>query len=272
MRIRDSRLAILDTCVVADLAKQDDTSRKVTSTKLQDLREERLLTTISGTGIAEACQSQNPNTRKSLVDTVVSRVDVYLQLQASDLLRMEIAEKDPVAVFGSQPLESPESLARLDVVTAPEIIEFARNGGLESSKVANLLPVLDSEIRKLEGIETFGEAVDRYELGQVKVLVERATAAGELRDPDMSEEALSAVLRRGKATRMFALMLIGNTYRRAKKWVDEKQQSKAAGALSDIRIAAEAAYCEAVFTTDSEFLAVGKLINEIVPTPVFRRW
>src|SRR5262249_31998420 len=148
--------------------------------------------------------------------------------------------------------------------TNPEVITFAGAGGMQYEKLGKLLPGLDAAIRQMKGIETFAEAVARYEDEHVRTMLETAISGGSLpRDADLSNEGVRALLERGKATRMFALVTIGNTYRRAKVYLEEKRQARAAGSLSDTRLAAESAYCDAVVTNDDEFLEVGKLINQV---------
>lgn len=276
MKIREAKLAILDTNVFADLASEDAARRKVTTERLDALHKERLLTAVTGTVLTEiAATLGNVRKLKALIDTVTTRVDVFLPFEAGELVKIELAQEDPASIIGDQPLYSTKALTKVfEAVKDPEIEAFFRAGGFQYGRLRNLLPKLDAEIEKLkaEDLPSFSEYVKGSELEHVKAVLELAIASGELNNVDMSPEALKALLARGKSTRMLVLMTLANTYRRAKRWVEKKERTKAAGALSDTRIIVESAYSDVLLTADAEFVACGELVNEVVAEPKIRVW
>ncbi len=276
MKIDEVKLAILDTNVFRDLASQDATRQKITTERLNTLHKEGLLTAVTGTVLTEiAATLGNPKKLQTLIGTVTSRVDVYLPFEPGELVRIELAEKDPAAVIGDRPLYSTKGLTKVfDAVKDPDVEAFFRAGGFQHGRLRKLLPELDAEIKKLkaEDLPTFAQYVKHSEVEHVKAFLESANEGGELGTLDMSPEALKALLERGKSARMAVLMILANTYRRTKEWVEKKQRTKEAGALSDTRIIAESAYWQVLLTADKEFVACGELVNEVVAEPKVRRW
>jgi hypothetical protein len=278
VKILEARLAVLDTNVLADLASQNATRQKATAERLKAIHEEGLLTAVTGTIITEMIATfRNQQRFETMIDTVVSRVDVYLPFEAPDLVRIEIAEQDPSSAIGNRTLYSTKDLYKLlEAVNDPEVEAFFRAGGFQHDRLKDLLPKLDPEIRKLKPEEgplpTFAEHVAASEVEHVKAFLESANAKGHLGKVDMSPEALKSLLARGKSTRMAVLMSLANHYRRAKAWLEKKEQTKAAGALSDTRIVGESAYAQVLLTMDKEFVACGEFLNEVVAEPKIRLW
>lgn len=272
MRIRDARLAILDTSVVNNLATSDATSQQVMADRLAALRKEGLLVAVTGTVLMEIAATGNPRRRETLIDTVESKIDGCLLFTAIELLKMELAEKDPAAAIGDWTLYPTTHLAEvLDRVKGPEA-EASSVKQRRLDRVKLLASELDARIKKLTGLQSFGEYVRVAELDEVKKLLEIMNADGRLGHVDMSPEALKALLERGKATRMAVLMALAYTYRRAKKQVEKKEATKPGGALSDAPILEESAYTQVLLTADIEFFACGELVNEMVAEPVIRLW
>jgi hypothetical protein len=99
---------------------------------------------------------------------------------------------------------------------------------------------------KAEDLPIFAHHVAHSGVEHLKAFLETANAHGHLRKVDVSPEALKGLLARGKSIRMAVLMPLANHYRRAKAWIEKKQQTASSGALSDTRILGESAYAPKV--------------------------
>jgi predicted nucleic acid-binding protein len=273
MKIREARLAVLDTNVIADLASKNPVRQQVTTERLDALHKEGLLTAVTSAVLVEMVTTLETRTRKTLIDTVASRVDVYLPFGAGDVVRMELSERDPKTVMGDRTLMSARGLARvLDEVEEPDIAAYLQVRQAQDERVKRLAPQEDPKIRQLTKLPTFADHARRNELTTARGFGEFLCAQAGWDAVDIRPKAMRSLLRRGKAVRMGVLMSLAFHYRRAQEWFENKQTPKPAGALSDAPIVGAAAYAHVLLTADKEFIACGKLLNDLVAQPNIRRW
>jgi hypothetical protein len=231
-----------------------------------------LLTAITGTVLTEIVASP-PKIRKRLIEATVARVDVYLPFEARELLRMELTEKDPASWVGDQVLHGTGRLSDVIAeVDESEVREYNCVNEAQDARIKVLAPEADSEIRMLTGLETFRDYVSREEVVGAMTFLAAINVDGRLGEVDLSPGTLKSLLGCAQATRMGVLMALAYHYRRAKRWVENRNTPTPGGALSDAPVLGAAAYAQVLLTADAEFVAYGNLVNEVVAEPQIRRW
>jgi hypothetical protein len=266
VKIRDAKLAILDTTVIHDLAKRP----RIAAERLDTLHRDGLVTAITQRIWAEIIATPNPAKRRLLLETVMSRVDVYLPFEALDLVKLELQEKDPAAVIGDKTLLSARIIETLDC-TKEQVEAFSAANREQDARVKVLAPQSDPKLKTLIGLATFAEHVEVLETEVARGFLEFINRHRPLGAVDLHPAALSALVKRGRSLRMSVLMILAYGYHRATARLKRKTP-KPGGALTDAPILGAAAYSQVVLTTDKVFVACGELVNRVVAEPEIRLW
>jgi hypothetical protein len=160
-RLRDVRLAVLDTDVIHDLARRPHVARE----RLCALRKEGLVPAIAHRVRTEIEATRNEEKRERLLNTVLSQVEAFFPFEALELVQMEIDEPDPAAWLGAQELLPVRHLETLTF--AEEAVEvFSAANQEQRARIKVMAPGSDPKVKTLEGLASFAEHVRLQEVEQ----------------------------------------------------------------------------------------------------------
>lgn len=222
---------------------------------------------VTGTIVHEIAATYTRQDRLDKLLATIARVcDGYLEVEAPEILKIELEEDDPYTIItGKKPLPISALEAVKDAVKQEEVKKFYQEGGFGNDGLRHLLEALDPVRKKLwDQIESFGEYVEARRVPCLKGLLQVCQERGHIPKKEWDAETL---WKKGTAWRLAMLVLLANEYRRL-----TQTQKKGEGSLTDLRIVIEAAYSHEILTGDKEFGGSGVLANKIVSKPKVSLW
>lgn len=260
------RQVILDTNVIGGIAASAAGEQDAALARLAVAKRQGAQILVTGTIVHEIGATPRSETLEKLLQAVIRACDGWLDLEAPDILKLELTEADPYSIVTARKPLPIEQLGELKEVVKDEAVKkFYAEGGFGNDRMRHLLEKLDPIRKKVrDQIESFPTYVEARRLPCLSGMLEVAQDKGYIPKKDRDLEAL---WKTGAAWKFSTLVLLANEYRRL-----TLTQKKGEGSLSDLRIAMEAAYSHEVLTRDKEFVGCGELANKIVSKPTISPW
>ena len=261
------RLVVLDSNVIGSIAASSSEQQDAAVAQLDRIKREGAQIFVTGTIVHEiAATFARQDTFDKLLATITRVCDGCLDVEAPEVMRVELEEDDPYAIItGRKPLPVSALEALKDAVKQDEVKKFYALGGFGNDGLRHLLEALDPVRKSVRNqIESFGEYVEARRIPCLTGLLQVSQERGHIPRRDWDAEAL---WKKGTAWRFSTLVYLANEYRRL-----TQTQGKGEGSLTDLRVVIEAAYSHEILTGDKEFVGCGELANKIVSKPVVSLW
>lgn len=261
------RLVVLDSSVIGGIAAAPTHEQDAAFARLAVAKKKGAQILVTPTIVGEiAATHARSETFEKLLKTILQACDGWLDLQAPEILRLELDEDDPYALItGRKAAALGELEALKEIVEDEEVKKFYEEGGYGYEGLRHLLEALDPVKKKVrDQIESFPEYAEARRRACLEGLLAVAQEKGHIAKKDWDAEAL---WQRGTAWRFSTLVLLANEYRRL-----TQTQKKGEGSLTDMRIVIEVAYSHELKTRDKELAGCGGLANKIMSKPAISSW
>ena len=261
------RQVILDSTVIGRIAVATTGELEAAIARLSVVRKEGAKVLVTGTIVNEITATHpRQDVFDNLLATIARVCDGCLDVEAPEILRLELDEADPYTIItGKEPLPVSMLDGLKNAVKQEEVRKSYAEGGFGNDGLRHLLEALDPVRKKVrDQIESFAEYVDARRIPCLKGFLEVSHERGHIAKNECDPEAL---WKKGTAWRFATLMLLANEYRRL-----TRTQDKGEGSLTDLRIVIESAYSHEILTGDKEFVGCGQLANKIVSKPMVSLW